>query len=85
MMAASRASECGLSVILIEKNAELGKKLLITGGGRCNITNAEFDLRAFLAKLGKTGNFLFSTFSQFGVKDTLIFLRKKDWLSKSRN
>lgn len=77
MMAASRAEERGLSVILLEKNDELGKKLLITGGGRCNITNAEFDHRAFLAKLGKTGNFLFSTFAQFGVQDTFEFFEKK--------
>lgn len=77
MMAASRAEERGLSVILLEKNDELGKKLLITGGGRCNITNAEFDVRAFLAKLGKTGNFLFSTFAQFGVQDTFDFFEKK--------
>lgn len=40
MMAAGRAAERGLKVILIEKNDSLGKKLLITGGGRCNVTNA---------------------------------------------
>ena len=39
MMAAGRAGERGLSVLLLEKNSGLGKKLLITGGGRCNVTN----------------------------------------------
>ncbi|MDP3962340.1 MAG: aminoacetone oxidase family FAD-binding enzyme [bacterium] len=77
MMAASRAEDRGLSVILLEKNNELGKKLLITGGGRCNITNAEFEVRAFLAKLGKSGNFLFSTFAKFGVQDTFDFFAKR--------
>ena len=77
MMAAGRASERGLSVILLEKNDELGKKLLITGGGRCNITNAEYDAHTFLGKLGKTGQFLYSTFAQFGVKDTFKFFESK--------
>src|SRR6266404_6255686 len=49
MMAALRAASRGKSVALLEKNAKLGKKLDITGGGRCNITNAEFDKRAFPA------------------------------------
>ena len=50
MMAAGRAAECGANVALIEKNDTLGKKLLLTGGGRCNLTNAEFDTRKFLEK-----------------------------------
>ncbi len=77
MMAAGRAAERGLKVILIEKNDSLGKKLLITGGGRCNVTNAEFDTRAFLSKFNKkeiqNDKFLFSAFSQFAVKETLDF------------
>jgi len=77
IMAASRAVERGLSIVLLEKNDTLGKKLLITGGGRCNITNAEFDHRIFLSMLGKTGNFLFSTFSQFGVKDTFKYFESR--------
>ncbi len=77
IMAASRATQRGLSVVILEKNDELGKKLLITGGGRCNITNAELDTRVFLGKLGKTGNFLFSTFAQFDVQSTFDFFEKK--------
>jgi len=75
MMAAGRAAECGAKVVLLEKNKDLGKKLLITGGGRCNLTNNETDLRRFLAKFKNKQKFLFSPFSQFGVKETL------DWFN----
>ncbi len=73
MMAAGRASELGKKVLLIEKNKQLGEKLKITGGGRCNITHAEYDVRKFLAFFGSASDFLFSPFSQFGVKDTFTF------------
>ena len=73
MMAAGTAASHGLSVILIEKNDSLGKKLLITGGGRCNLTNAEFDNKKFLSKFKDDSKFLFSPFSKFSVKDTLNF------------
>lgn len=77
MMAAGRAAELGARVLLIEKNASLGKKLLITGGGRCNVTNAEFDTRKFLSKFKKNDKFLFSAFAQHGVKETLDFFHAK--------
>ncbi len=73
MMAAGRAAERGLKVIVVEKNATLGKKLLITGGGRCNVTNAEFDTRKLLSKFKENDKFLFSAFSQWAVKETLDF------------
>ncbi len=76
MMAAGRAAENGAHVLLLEKNEKLGRKLLITGGGRCNLTNKELDLRKFTEKFGKSGNFLFSSLSQFGVKDTIKFFNK---------
>ncbi len=75
MMAAGRAAECGASVLLLEKNESLGKKLLITGGGRSNITNAEFDQHLFLAKFEKANKFLFSPLSRFGVQSTLDFFK----------
>jgi predicted Rossmann fold flavoprotein len=77
MMAAGRAAEKGAKVILIEKNETLGKKLLITGGGRCNVTNGELDTRKFLSKFKDDGKFLFSTFSQWSVKETLDFFHAK--------
>lgn len=85
MMAAGRAAELGAKVILIEKNESLGKKLLITGGGRCNLTNAEFDTRKFLEKFKGSGKFLFSAFSQFGVKETLDFFHKLGVKTKVEN
>ncbi|MEK7631312.1 MAG: aminoacetone oxidase family FAD-binding enzyme [Patescibacteria group bacterium] len=73
MMAAGRAAERGKRVLLLEKNVRLGQKLSITGGGRCNITNAEENPRLFLAHYGKAEKFLYSAFTQFGVLQTLTF------------
>lgn len=77
MMAAGRAQERGKKVILLEKNSTLGKKLLITGGGRCNVTNSEFDNRKLLEKFKDNGKFLFSAFSQFSVKEALDFFHSR--------
>lgn len=74
MMAAAVAGESGKRVLLIEKNKNLGEKLKISGGGRCNITNAEYDVHKFLSHYGKAAPFLYSPYSQFGVKDTFRFL-----------
>jgi len=85
MMSAGVAGANGAKVLLIEKNATLGQKLLITGGGRCNITNAEFDNRKFLAKMKNDRKFLFSAFSQFSVKNTLDFFHNKGLDTKVEN
>lgn len=76
MMAAGRAAELGAKVLLLEKNPKLGKKLLITGGGRCNITNAELDVRKMVAKYGPKGKALFGSFSRFGVAESLAFFNE---------
>lgn len=73
MMAAVTAAQNGAHVALLEKNKRLGEKLRITGGGRCNITNATFDTHALLKKYGAASQFLYSPFSQFGVQDTFSF------------
>lgn len=73
MMAAGRAGELGARVLLIEKNDRLGKKLSITGGRRCNITNAEPDNRLFLENFPESKQFLYSPFTQFNVEDTFTF------------
>lgn len=73
LMSACISAENGEKVLLLEKNEEMGKKLLISGGGRCNITNADPDERNFISKFGKKGNFLFSPFSVFGVQDAIKF------------
>ena len=77
MIMAGRAGELGASVLVLEKNKSLGKKLKITGGGRCNITNAEFDIREFLKNFPESKEFLFSPFSKFSAKDTFAFFESK--------
>jgi len=77
MMAAGRAAERGKRVILVEKNGELGKKLSITGGGRCNITNAEYDRRTLLSHFGDADKFLHAPFARFGVEDTFHFFEQR--------
>lgn len=85
MMAAGRASEKGKKVLLLEKNPGLGKKLLITGGGRCNVTNNKPDVRILLAKYKESDKFLFSAFSQFGVPDAKRFFKDRGMDMKEEN
>ena len=85
MLAAGRAAERGKKVLLLEKNKTLGKKLLITGGGRCNVTNNKPEVREMLAKYKKSDKFLFSAFSQFSVADTLEFFHTKNMPTKEEN
>ncbi len=73
MMAAAIASARGKRVLLLEKNSRLGEKLAISGGGRCNILNAEEDEKKLLAQYGKSEQFLYSTFAKFGMKDAYTF------------
>lgn len=77
MMCAGIIASNGARVLLIEKNKELGKKLSISGGGRCNITNAEFDTRAFLKHFPQSNKFLYSPFSKFSARDTFVFFEKR--------
>ncbi len=77
MMAAGRAAELGAKVVLVEKNETLGKKLLITGKGRCNFTHNEFDIRKFTEKFGRNGRFLYSAFSVFGVREVIDFFESR--------
>jgi predicted Rossmann fold flavoprotein len=73
MMAAGRAAELGAKVALVEKNQSLGKKLLMTGGGRCNLTNTGDSDQEFIKKLGSKGKFLFSSSAAFGPKEVVDF------------
>lgn len=78
MMAAGRAGELGARVLLVEKNETLGHKLLMTGGGRCNLTQAEFDDKKLVAAIGQKGKFLFSSLSLFGPEEMLEFLAARN-------
>lgn len=76
MMSAIKAAMTGAKVILIERNGRLGEKLLLTGKGRCNITNAEFDLKKLIKHYGPNGKFLFHAFYLFGPAKVIAFFEK---------
>jgi len=82
MMAAGRAAELGAKVVLIEKNETLGKKLLITGKGRCNFTHNEFDIGKFAEKFGRNGRFLYSALALFGVREVIDFFESREVKAK---
>lgn len=83
MMAAIHAAMHGANVVLIEKNEKLGKKLLITGGGRCNVTNATFDNRALSQKYGAKGKFLLSPLSRWNPENTIRFFEERNVPTKT--
>ena len=72
MMAAVSAAERGAQVTLLEPNERLGKKLNITGKGRCNVTN-NADVQTLLANVPRNGKFLYSAFSRFDGRDAMAF------------
>ena len=75
MMAAITAAESGVQVTLLEPNERLGKKLNITGKGRCNVTN-DTDLPGLLANIPRNGKFLYSAFAHWGSADTMAFFER---------
>lgn len=72
MMAAITAAEAGASVVLLERNDRLGKKLRITGKGRCNLTNA-CDRDTFFENIPTNPKFLFAAYAAFPPEDTVSF------------
>ena len=72
MMAAISAAQNGAKVALIDINKKVGKKLLMTGGGRCNVTNAR-SVDEILTNVPGNGRFLHSAFSQFSNLDIIEF------------
>uniref|UniRef100_UPI004056AED0 NAD(P)/FAD-dependent oxidoreductase n=1 Tax=Acetatifactor sp. TaxID=1872090 RepID=UPI004056AED0 len=75
MMAAVAAAEKGNKVYLIEKNEKLGKKLFITGKGRCNVTNAA-DMENLFANVCTNEKFLYSAFYQYDNQAVMSFIEK---------
>jgi len=73
LMAAGRAAECGAEVILLDRMDSPGRKILVTGKGRCNLTNTR-DLLDFLAMFGENGSFLHGAFRRFFREDLLDLL-----------
>ena len=76
MMAAITSAENGNEVILLEKNKSLGKKLLITGKGRCNITSS-LPMEDFIKNTPGNGMFLYSVFNKFTNQDIINFLNEQ--------
>ncbi|MBU0683212.1 MAG: NAD(P)/FAD-dependent oxidoreductase [Candidatus Omnitrophica bacterium] len=76
MMAAISAAEKHIDVVLLEKNRSLGRKLLLSGNGRCNFTNAS-NLNTFLTKYSKNGAFLRDAFKLFFNTDLINFFEKR--------
>lgn len=76
MMSAISAAKSGDKVILLEKNNILGKKILITGKGRCNITSS-LDIDDFINNIPGNGRFLYSAFENFNNKDIIELLKKE--------
>src|SRR5438309_3723 len=72
LMAASHAAERGRRTLVLEKNKKPGVKILMSGGTRCNITQAT-DNRGIVAAYGPPGKFLHSSLAAFSVQDTLDF------------
>ena len=74
MMSAITASKQGDEVILLEKQNSLGRKLLITGKGRCNITSS-LSMDEFIKNTPTNGKFLYSAFKQYTNLDIINFLK----------
>ena len=72
MMAAITAARAGADVVLLEPNEKVGRKLYITGKGRCNVTN-NCGTEGLMASAPRNGKFLYSAFSRFGPADTMAF------------
>lgn len=81
LMAAGRAGELGAKVILLEKNTCLGSKLLMTGGGRCNLTNQR-DNRQLAVSFGRNGQWLLSSLSRFGPEEVITFFNQRGLATK---
>jgi len=75
LMAAALLAERGIDTLVIEPNKIMGKKLRITGKGRCNLTN-NCDNKRFLENVPCNGSFLYSAINRFGTADTMAFFER---------
>ncbi|MCR5484473.1 MAG: NAD(P)/FAD-dependent oxidoreductase [Clostridiales bacterium] len=73
MMAAGKAAEIGHKVTVLERNERTGRKLMITGKGRCNVTNDRSDISELISAVPVNGKFLYGAFSRFMPSDTMAF------------
>jgi predicted flavoprotein YhiN len=75
MMAAGRAAELGANVLLLEKMERPGKKILISGNGRCNLSNSQ-EMDSFVTNFGANGRFLYSAFTRFFREDLIALMER---------
>ncbi|MBR5095283.1 MAG: NAD(P)/FAD-dependent oxidoreductase [Oscillospiraceae bacterium] len=75
MMCAVMAARRGLRPTILDPNLQLGRKLRITGKGRCNVTNA-CDIKTFMANIPGDGRFLYSAMSRFGTREVMGFFEE---------
>ena len=71
LIAAAKSAQRGLDVTVVEKNARPARKVMITGKGRCNVTNACFDINELISNVPTNPRFLYSAFSAFMPYDTI--------------
>lgn len=76
LLAAGRLASCGVKVVLLEKNDIVGKKLLITGKGRCNVTN-KCDIDGVVKNIVVNGSFLYSSLYRFSPDDVIDFFERQ--------
>jgi len=75
LMASIAAGENGANVLLVDKGTKLGRKLAISGGGRCNVTN-RLPIEEIIKHIPGNGRFLYSAFSEFSNEDIIAFFEK---------
>ncbi|MCC8168515.1 MAG: NAD(P)/FAD-dependent oxidoreductase, partial [Clostridiales bacterium] len=80
-MSAITAARCGAKVLLLEQNDRIGKKILATGNGKCNYTNADMSIDAFRGNRKMAGNVL----QRFGRDDTIEFFREAGIWPRCKN
>lgn len=81
LLAAGQAAANGAEVTVLEKNDRPGRKLLITGKGRCNITNTD-DIKQFIKNIPGNGQFLYGAFNRFSNRDLISFLNENGLATK---
>lgn len=75
LLAAGFAAEAGANVTVLEKNKRVGRKIMITGKGRCNVTN-DCDVQTYIRNVPVNGRFLYSAINNFTPQDTIYFFEE---------
>lgn len=75
LIAGAQAAKRGLDVTIVERNSRPARKIMITGKGRCNVTNACFDINELISNVVRNPRFMYSAFSSFMPYDTMALLQ----------